>query len=70
MSTPSERVEAHLRERLRHLRKGEALPTVRELTEELGVSPSTVAKVLGILRAEGLITTKQGWGTFKAGNGA
>src|SRR4051812_11365261 len=44
----------------------DALPAERELAEELGVSRITVRKALDGLVAEGLLTRRQGAGTFVA----
>jgi len=49
------------------LEPGAALPPERTLAVELAVSRSTVTTALDILRAEGLLTSKQGRGTFVAG---
>jgi len=46
------------------LAPGEALPSVRELAEKLGVAPMTVSQVYADLKAVGLIDTKPGAGTF------
>lgn len=43
---------------------GTQLPSVRELTEELGVSPVTVTQVYRALQTKGLVITKPGSGTF------
>lgn len=43
---------------------GEALPSVRELAEKLGVAPMTVSQVYADLKAVGLIETRPGSGTF------
>lgn len=43
---------------------GEALPSVRELAETLGVAPMTVAQVYADLKAVGLVETRPGAGTF------
>jgi GntR family transcriptional regulator len=45
----------------------EALPPERDLAEEVGVSRITVRKALDALVAEGLLTRRQGAGTFVAG---
>lgn len=46
------------------LAPGEALPSVRELAEMLGVAPMTVAQVYADLKAAGLVETRPGAGTF------
>ncbi|MEM9612903.1 MAG: winged helix-turn-helix domain-containing protein [Actinomycetota bacterium] len=43
---------------------GDRLPSVAQLTEQLGVSPMTVKKAVGILRDENLVISRQGSGTF------
>lgn len=45
------------------LRPGNALPSVRELSESLGVSAATIARVYRELSSEDLIVTKPGAGT-------
>lgn len=64
--TPAERVEAELRALLGTMRTGQALPSVRELADRYGVSSATVQKAMRRLKAEGLVTSRQGWATFKA----
>ncbi len=49
---------------------GEQLPTVRQLAVELTINPNTVARVYLDLEREGLLSTKQGKGTFVADRGA
>ncbi len=39
------------------LQYGEALPTVRQLAQEIGINVMTVSKAYGILKEEGFITT-------------
>lgn len=46
------------------LASGEALPSVRELAETLGVAPMTVAQVYADLKTAGLVETRPGAGTF------
>ena len=61
---------AQLKKRLTYLimtrkyEKGDQLPTVRELSSNLGVAYNTVSKVYRDLERDGLIRTKQGSGTF------
>ncbi|MEF2071163.1 GntR family transcriptional regulator [Consotaella aegiceratis] len=51
------------------LRAGEALPSVRDLAERIGVAPMTVSQVYRELKASGLIETRPGTGTFVANSG-
>lgn len=46
------------------LREGAALPSVRELAQELGVNPMTVAKAYQRLADAGLVESRRGQGTF------
>lgn len=46
------------------LAPGEQLPTTAVLADRYGVSPATVAKALRVLRDEGLVVTRHGWGSF------
>lgn len=46
------------------LQPGERLPTVRQLAIQLRVNFNTVARAYRILDSEGMITTRQGQGTF------
>jgi DNA-binding GntR family transcriptional regulator len=43
---------------------GSALPAIVALAGEFGVTTNTVRKALGILKAEGLIESVPGYGTF------
>ena len=45
---------------------GERLPVVRELAAQLRINPNTIARVYRELQAEGLLTSRQGSGTFVA----
>jgi GntR family transcriptional regulator len=45
---------------------GDQLPTVREVVAELAINPNTVAKAYRELEREGLVTARQGRGTFVA----
>ena len=63
---PWQRVAGNLRERIAagEWLPGEALPSVRKLAEEYGVSPPTVSRAVRALAGEGLVTVVPGWGTF------
>ncbi|MFQ5813062.1 MAG: GntR family transcriptional regulator [Anaerolineae bacterium] len=43
---------------------GEQLPPIRQLAVDLGVNPNTVARVYKELNKEGVISARQGRGTF------
>ena len=62
----SQRVAADLRAQIAsgQLAPGDALPSESEIMETYAIGKSTVAKVLGILRAEGLIESHRGKGSF------
>lgn len=64
--TPSERVEAGIRETLRSMRSGQVLPSVRVLAERYGVSTATVNKAIRRLKEAGEVRSRPGWGVFKA----
>ena len=46
------------------LKAGDQLPTVRELSERIGVNPNTVAKAYRDLEVRGLLFTRRGMGVF------
>ncbi|WP_026487378.1 GntR family transcriptional regulator [Caldanaerobius polysaccharolyticus] len=48
------------------LKPGDELPSIRELAKELTVSVITIKKAYELLEQEGLITTRQGLGSFVA----
>ncbi|MBU5668521.1 GntR family transcriptional regulator [Peptoniphilus sp. MSJ-1] len=48
------------------IKSGEKLPSVRNLSKELGVSILTVKKAYDELESEGFIESRQGLGTFVA----
>ncbi|WP_156761688.1 PLP-dependent aminotransferase family protein [Microbacterium karelineae] len=60
----SSRIARGLAERIRSAPANAQLPSTRELVAEYGASPVTVQKALRALRAEGLIETRPGVGTF------
>jgi DNA-binding GntR family transcriptional regulator len=43
---------------------GDQIPSVTDLATTHGVSRATVAKAVRVLVDEGLLVTRQGWGTF------
>ncbi len=45
---------------------GDELPPIRTLAEQLSITPNTVAKAYDALEAEGLVTKRQGAGTYVA----
>jgi GntR family transcriptional regulator len=49
---------------LGYLRRGDQLPTVKEVAGDLAVNPNTVVKAYRQLEQEGLVTARQGLGTF------
>jgi GntR family transcriptional regulator len=46
------------------LKEGERLPTIKELTERLGVNPNTIAKAYRELEIKGVIMCRRGDGSF------
>ena len=48
------------------LRRGDQLPTVRQLAVALRINANTVAKVYAHLEREGMLETRRGVGTFVA----
>ena len=50
------------------LKRGERLPSVRRMAEDLGVAAMTVAQVFKELQAAGVIRSEPGRGTFVAGD--
>lgn len=49
-----------------HLKPGERLPTEQAMMAAMGVSRTVVREAVAALRAEGLVTTRQGVGAFVA----
>ena len=50
--------------RLGLLRKGDQLPTVKDVVARLAINPNTVLKAYRELERDGLVTARQGVGTF------
>ena len=51
------------------LRRGEQLPGIRPLAEQLVINPNTVAKAYRELEHEGVVELRQGAGAFVSENG-
>ncbi|KAA3630372.1 MAG: GntR family transcriptional regulator [Proteobacteria bacterium] len=62
----SDAISEQLKELIRNgaLKPGDRLPSERELVEQLGVSRPSVREALLKLEAKGLVTSRQGGGTF------
>jgi DNA-binding GntR family transcriptional regulator len=65
---PSQQLAALLREQIEsgELPPGAQLPSIVRLSQEHGIAVVTVQKALRILKAEGLIESVPGYGTFVA----
>jgi GntR family transcriptional regulator len=65
-----QRIADELRAAIRagDLRAGERMPAETELVDRFGVSLPTIRQALGVLRAEGVIESRQGIGTFVRDN--
>ena len=48
------------------LKKGELLPSVRQLATELGVNPMTISRAWSLLETEGVVERKRGVGMIVA----
>jgi DNA-binding GntR family transcriptional regulator len=55
-------IEAEIRSG--ELAPGAAVPSLGRLSQEYGVARNTVVRAMTVLKEKGLITTRQGWGTF------
>jgi DNA-binding GntR family transcriptional regulator len=68
---PYEQVAAHIRGQIEHgeLAPGDRLPSLLQLAATYDVAVSTIRKAVNVLKAEGLITGRPGWGMFVSGNG-
>lgn len=63
---PSRQIATTLRQRIAsgEYAKGTLLPSIIKLSEEFGVTTTTVRKALTMLKDEGLIGSEPGYGTF------
>jgi DNA-binding GntR family transcriptional regulator len=70
MDPPYQRVASWLRSEIEsgRLRPGDQIPSATQLGEQFSVSRNTALRALKMLKAEGLIVTQQGWGSFVAGD--
>ena len=59
-------IAGDLRERLETMAAGELLPSESDLSAEFGVSRVTVRRALELLRDEGLVDSRQGFGWYMA----
>jgi GntR family transcriptional regulator len=65
---PSRQIAAAIRQKIAsgELRPGARVPSVITLAGEYQVSPDTARKAIRLLKAEGLVETEPGYGTFVA----
>ena len=63
---PSERLAAEIRRKIESAEwpSGDQIPSVTDLAATHEVSRATVVKAVRVLVDEGLLVTRQGWGTF------
>ncbi|MFB7032114.1 MULTISPECIES: GntR family transcriptional regulator [unclassified Streptomyces] len=61
-------VAAHFRERIKsgELAPGDSLPSVSDIREQFDVAAKTVSRALGVLKSEGLVTSRGALGTVVA----
>lgn len=64
--TPAESIAATLRRELEPCAPGTPVMSTRKLADRFDVAPATAAKALRMLRDQGLVVTRQGFGTFRA----
>ena len=69
-ASSGEPIYQQLRRQIKHavatrsLTEGDRLPPVRELADDLGVNPNTVARAYRELEQDGVLVTTRGRGTF------
>jgi DNA-binding GntR family transcriptional regulator len=63
---PYLQVAAVLRARIAsgELAPGARVPSISVLMHDFGIARNTARRAVDVLRAEGLVTIRQGWGTF------
>ena len=62
-----DKLQSYLRSLSLRAAEGEKLPTIRQLMQDFGLSQALVQRVFDALRAEGLIVSQVGRGTFFTG---
>jgi GntR family transcriptional regulator len=69
---PYLQVAAILRRRIRsgQLPPGARVPSITALMGEFGIARNTARRAIEVLKDEGLVTVRQGWGTFVARPGS
>ena len=65
---PWRQIAASMRRRIAAGEWPGRLPGEKTLAQEYGVALGTVRKAMALLRAEGLIRTDKGWGSYVAGS--
>lgn len=65
-TAPYKRIANELRPEIEALSPGEQVPSVSAICDRFNVSRNTAIRALKLLKDEGLITTEQGWGSFRA----
>ena len=63
-TTKTQALSAHLAVMARKLGPGARLPTMQQLSEELGISVMTLNRALSELEAQGILVRRQGSGTY------
>jgi DNA-binding GntR family transcriptional regulator len=66
---PYMQVAAIVRARITSGELAGRIPSERALAQEYGVALNTARKAVAVLKDEGLVFTRKGWGTFTAGGG-
>lgn len=51
------------------IKPGDRLPSIRELSKELRINPTTVSRIYTELSHQGVVTLRQGQGVFASGDG-
>jgi GntR family transcriptional regulator len=62
-----QQIAADIRSRVAHMGAGQLLPSESDLSSEFGVSRVTIRRALEILRDDGLVDARQGFGWYVSG---